>query len=217
MGNHDSKNMDGCGVGRGDAWVVGGVASGDQDADLARCLAQERRCEECRPVPGRSARRREQRKTGWMRAEAAGDPCPWRSNGRSWAAGTGTLMPCAISSAIMSSSTWRMTTLVLVIDETGFLKQGYRRRAEWRGNTPVRRARSRTARCARVHFLCFDVTVMRSSIARYIFQRNGPTIQIAWKRHTCLPMSALRPNQSLQTRMIARAIAASRPIQVGCR
>ena len=51
----------------------------------------------------------EQRKTGWMRAEAAGDPGPGGSR-RSWAAGTGTLMPCAISSAIMSSSTWRMTT-----------------------------------------------------------------------------------------------------------
>jgi SRSO17 transposase len=51
----------------------------------------------------------EQRKTGWMRAEAAGDPGPWRQQailGRSdWDA-----MLCAISSAIMSSSIWRMTT-----------------------------------------------------------------------------------------------------------
>src|SRR5712672_3325748 len=51
----------------------------------------------------------EQRKTGWMRAEAAGDPGPWRQqailvaggNRRSWVAGTGMLMLCAISSAIM--------------------------------------------------------------------------------------------------------------------
>src|ERR1700675_4926662 len=50
----------------------------------------------------------EQRKTGWMRAEAAGDPGPWRQQailGRR----IGTRMPCAISCAIMSSSIWRMT------------------------------------------------------------------------------------------------------------
>src|SRR5260221_3755629 len=39
---------------------------------------------------------------------------------------------------------------------------------------------------------------MRSSIVRCIFRRNGPTIQIAWKPHTCPPMPALRPNQSLR-------------------
>jgi len=37
----------------------------------------------------------------------------------------------------------------------------------------------------------------------------GPTIRIAWKPHTCPPMSALRPNQSSRTRMIAAAMAAS--------
>ena len=50
----------------------------------------------------------EQRKTGWMRAEAAGDPGPWRQQailGR----GIGMLMPYAISYATMSSSIWRMT------------------------------------------------------------------------------------------------------------
>src|SRR5437773_8502885 len=65
----------------------------------------------------------EQRKTGWMRAEAAGDPGPWRQQ------------------AILGRSHWNAETLrdvvrdhvietlgapeaVLVIDETGFLKQG---------------------------------------------------------------------------------------------
>jgi len=33
----------------------------------------------------------------------------------------------------------------------------------------------------------FRATVMRSSIVRCIFRRNGPTIQIAWKPHTCPP------------------------------
>src|ERR671926_689179 len=65
----------------------------------------------------------ERRKTGWMRAEAAGDPGPWRQQ------------------AILGRGRWDADTLrdivreyvvehladedaVLVIDETGFLKQG---------------------------------------------------------------------------------------------
>ena len=50
----------------------------------------------------------EQRTTGWMRAEAAGDPGPWRQQAI-LGVGIGTLMPCAISCATMSSSIWRMT------------------------------------------------------------------------------------------------------------
>ena len=50
----------------------------------------------------------EQRKTGWRRAEAAGDPGPWRQQAI-WAAGIGTPMRCATSYGTMSSSTWRMT------------------------------------------------------------------------------------------------------------
>src|SRR5512140_1315022 len=65
----------------------------------------------------------ERRKTGWMRAEAAGDPGPWRQQ------------------AILGRGRWEADSLrdivrgyaletladddaVLVIDETGFLKQG---------------------------------------------------------------------------------------------
>src|SRR3954471_12304627 len=65
----------------------------------------------------------ERRKTGWMRAEAAGDPRPWRQQ------------------ALLGRATWSADALrdvvrdyvvetlcepdaVLVLDETGFLKQG---------------------------------------------------------------------------------------------
>src|SRR4051794_17901041 len=65
----------------------------------------------------------ERRKTGWMRAEAAGDPGPWRQQ------------------ALLGRAQWEAEALrdlvrdyvvetladpeaVLVIDETGFLKQG---------------------------------------------------------------------------------------------
>ena len=64
----------------------------------------------------------ERRKTGWMRAEAAGDPGPWRQQ------------------ALLGRATWDADALrdvvrdyviealaepgaVLVVDETGFLKQ----------------------------------------------------------------------------------------------
>ncbi|MGY2933082.1 hypothetical protein ACVWZ6_002684 [Bradyrhizobium sp. GM6.1] len=83
---------------------------------------------------------------------------------------------------------------VLVTEETGFSSRA-RRRAEWQGNTPVRPAGSRTARLES-SLPTFRATVMRLSIVRCIFRRNGPKIQIAWKPHKGSPMSALRPNQS---------------------
>ena len=45
----------------------------------------------------------ERRKTGWMRAEAAGDAGPWRQQ---VVLATGTRMRCAISCASMSSRAW---------------------------------------------------------------------------------------------------------------
>jgi SRSO17 transposase len=65
----------------------------------------------------------ERRKTGWMRAEAAGDPGPWRQQavlGRSrWDADA--LRDLVRDHAV---ETLASPKAVLVIDETGFLKQG---------------------------------------------------------------------------------------------
>jgi SRSO17 transposase len=65
----------------------------------------------------------ERRKTGWMRAEAAGDPGPWRQQavlGRShWDADA--LRDMVRDYAL---ETLACPGAVLVIDETGFLKQG---------------------------------------------------------------------------------------------
>ncbi len=65
----------------------------------------------------------ERRKTGWMRAEAAGDPGPWRQQavlGRGrWDADA--LRDIARDYALESLAD---KEAVLVIDETGFLKQG---------------------------------------------------------------------------------------------
>src|SRR5215218_5582989 len=63
------------------------------------------------------------RKTGWMRAEAAGDPGPWRQQavlGRShWEADALRDMVREYALATLASP-----GAVLVLDETGFLKQG---------------------------------------------------------------------------------------------
>ena len=137
----------------------------------------------------------EQRKTGWMRAEAAGDPGPWRQQA---ILGRGDWDADALRDIVRDYVIEHLAEddAVLVIDETGFLKQA-KRHAAWRGNTLVRQARLRTAR-SESSLPTFRVTVMRSSTARCIFRRNGPTIPIDWKPHTCLPMPALRPNQNLR-------------------
>src|ERR1700751_1069300 len=65
----------------------------------------------------------ERRKTGWMRAEAAGDPGPWRQQavlGRDrWDAD-------ALRGLVRDYATEHLAdaNAVLVVDETGFLKQG---------------------------------------------------------------------------------------------
>ena len=65
----------------------------------------------------------EQRKTGWMRAEAAGDPGPWRQQA---ILGRGRWDADALRDIVRD---YALETLadpdaVLVLDETGFLKQG---------------------------------------------------------------------------------------------
>jgi SRSO17 transposase len=65
----------------------------------------------------------ERRKTGWMRAEAAGDPGPWRQQallGRAqWDADALRDVVCDYAVETLGEP-----DAVLVIDETGFLKQG---------------------------------------------------------------------------------------------
>ncbi len=66
----------------------------------------------------------ERRKTGWMRAEAAGDPGPWRQQA---ILGRGRWDADALRDVVRE---YALETLadpdaVLVVDETGFLKQGH--------------------------------------------------------------------------------------------
>ncbi len=65
----------------------------------------------------------ERRKTGWMRAEAAGDPGPWRQQA---ILGRGRWEADALRDVVRDYAleTLADADAVLVIDETGFLKQG---------------------------------------------------------------------------------------------
>src|SRR3954464_2941462 len=65
----------------------------------------------------------ERRKTGWMRAEAAGDPGPWRQQA---ILGRGRWETDALRDLVRDYvvETLADAEAVLVIDETGFLKQG---------------------------------------------------------------------------------------------
>jgi len=65
----------------------------------------------------------ERRKTGWMRAEAAGDPGPWRQQA---ILGRGHWDADALRDIVREYVVENLATpdAVLVIDETGFLKQG---------------------------------------------------------------------------------------------
>jgi len=65
----------------------------------------------------------EQRKTGWMRAEAAGDPGPWRHQA---ILGRGRWDADALRDIVRDYALEALADdgAVLVIDETGFLKQG---------------------------------------------------------------------------------------------
>jgi SRSO17 transposase len=65
----------------------------------------------------------ERRKTGWMRAEAAGDPGPWRQQA---ILGRGRWDADALRDIVRDYVVENLATddAVLVIDETGFLKQG---------------------------------------------------------------------------------------------
>src|SRR5689334_16983837 len=65
----------------------------------------------------------ERRKTGWMRAEAAGDPGPWRQQA---ILGRGRWEADALRDIVRDYALEHLALddAVLVVDETGFLKQG---------------------------------------------------------------------------------------------
>src|SRR6187402_2652693 len=117
----------------------------------------------------------ERRKTGWMRAEAAGDPGPWRQQAilgrRDWDAD-------ALRDIVRDYVIEHLAddNAVLVIDETGFLKQG---RASCGVARQYTGSAGKITNCQIGVFAAYCVMAMPSSIARSICRRAGPTIRLA--------------------------------------
>ena len=139
----------------------------------------------------------ERRKTGWMRAEAAGDPGPWRQQavlGRShWNADALREMVREYALETLASP-----GAVLVIDETGFLKQGVRSCGS-AGNTPDQPARLPAARLACLPPTCRTGAAPLLTVSSTC-PRTGPIHLSAGARLRCPRASALSPSRRWQRR-----------------
>jgi SRSO17 transposase len=152
----------------------------------------------------------EQRKTGWMRAEAAGDPGPWRQQAilgrRDWDAD-------ALCDIVRDYVIEHLADddAVLVIDETGFLKQG-------KASCGV--ARQYTGSAGKITNCQIGVFASYVSRHGHAFIDRALYLPKEWTddpdrlEAVYLPPDvgfATKPK--LATRMIARAIAASVPFR----
>ena len=113
--------MDDRDIDRGDAGALGVFAAGCEGTNAATLHAERVAISAGQFLDGLLGE--ERRKTGWMRAEAAGDPGPWRQQA---ILGRGQWDAEALRDIVRD---YALETLadpdaVLVIDETGFLKQG---------------------------------------------------------------------------------------------
>ncbi|MCK1379628.1 IS701 family transposase [Bradyrhizobium sp. 24] len=153
----------------------------------------------------------EQRKTGWMRAEAAGDPGPWRQQA---ILGRGDWDADALRDIVRDYVIEHLADedAVLVIDETGFLKTGQSVCGVARQYTGSA-GRSRTARPASS---LPTFRVGHEFIDRALYLPKEWTDDPDRLEATYVPVDvgfATKPK--LATRMIARAIAASVPFKWG--
>jgi SRSO17 transposase len=150
----------------------------------------------------------EQRKTGWMRAEAAGDPGPWRQQA---ILGRGQWSADALRDIVRD---YALETLadddaVLVIDETGFLKQG-------KGSCGV--ARQYTGSAGKITNCQIGVFACYASRHGHAFIDRSLYLPKAWTDDPTRMKAAHVPDKtgfatkpSLAVRMIERALAARVP------
>jgi SRSO17 transposase len=150
----------------------------------------------------------ERRKTGWMRAEAAGDPGPWRQQA---ILGRGRWDADALRDIVRD---YALETLadkdaVLIIDETGFLKQG---------NASCGVARQYTGSAGKITncqigvFACYVSRHGHAFIDRALYLPKEWTDDRARLKAAHVPKTvgfATKPQ--IARRIIARAIAAKVP------
>src|SRR5215472_1577558 len=150
----------------------------------------------------------ERRKTGWMRAEAAGDPGPWRQQallGRDrWDAD-------ALRDVVRDYVTEHLAdaNAVLVVDETGFLKQGKSSCGVARQYTG---SGGKITNCQIGVFAAYVSRHGHAFIDRALYLPKEWTDDPDRLEATYVPADvgfATKPR--LATRMIARALAASVP------
>jgi SRSO17 transposase len=150
----------------------------------------------------------EQRKTGWMRAEAAGDPGPWRQQ------------------AILGRGRWEADSLrdivrgyaletladddaVLVFDETGFLKQG---KASCGVGRQYTGSAGKITNCQIGVFACYVSRHGHAFMDRALYLPKAWTDDPARMKAAYVPeKTAFATKPALAVAMIERAIAASVP------
>jgi SRSO17 transposase len=152
----------------------------------------------------------EQRKTGWMRAEAAGDPGPWRQQAilgrRDWDAD-------ALRDIVRDYVIEHLADddAVLVIDETGFLKQGKASCGVARQYTG---SAGKITNCQIGVFAAYVSRHGHAFIDRALYLPKEWTDDPVRLKAAYVPLDAgFATKPKLATRMIARAIAASVPFK----
>jgi SRSO17 transposase len=150
----------------------------------------------------------ERRKTGWMRAEAAGDPGPWRQQA---ILGRGRWSADALRDIVRE---YALETLadddaVLVIDETGFLKQG---KASCGVGRQYTGSAGKITNCQVGVFACYVSRHGHAFIDRALYLPKAWTDDPARMKAAHVPAEmrfATKP--ALAVTMIGRALAAKAP------
>jgi SRSO17 transposase len=135
----------------------------------------------------------EPRKSGWMRAEAAGDPGSWRQQA---ILGRGRWDADALRAIVRE---YALETLAdpgaaLVLDETGFLKKGVASCGVARQYTG---SAGKITNCQVGVFAAYVSRHGHAFIDRALCPENGPPLQPGWRRRMYPLRCALPPSRSL--------------------
>jgi len=150
----------------------------------------------------------ERRKTGWMRAEAAGDPGPWRQQA---ILGRGRWDADALRDIVRDYAVEHLAAddAVLVIDETGFLKQG---RASCGVGRQYTGSAGKITNCQIGVFAAYVSRQGHAFIDRALYLPKAWTDDPARMAAAHVPCAtAFSTKPGLAVDMIKRAIAASVP------
>jgi len=150
----------------------------------------------------------ERRKTGWMRAEAAGDPGPWRQQA---ILGRGRWEADSLRDIVRGYAleTFADDDAVLVIDETGFLKQG---KASCGVGRQYTGSAGKITNCQIGVFACYVSRHGHAFIDLALYLPKAWTDDPARMKAAHVPeKTAFATKPALALAMIERAIAAAAP------